>query len=99
MAGGCGRECRRADELLDLIHSRTRCAAGDQQYCAYQYTRDNVLLSRQYTGLAVHVIGGSGDAATLAQVADYARAARQTAAAGGSFYDYQTTKPGFWPLS
>lgn len=75
-----------------------RCAAGDPQYCAYQYTRDNVLLSRQYTGLPVHVIGGSGDAATLAQVTDYVRAARETTAAGGSFYDYRTTKPAFWPL-
>jgi hypothetical protein len=74
-----------------------RCAAGDLQYCAYQYTRDNVLLSRQYTGLPVHVIGGAGDAATLAQVSDYVRAARETSAAGGSFYDYRTTKPGFWP--
>jgi len=74
-----------------------RCAAGDQRYCAYQYTHDNVLLSRQYTGLPVHAIGGAGDAATVAQVGDYVRAARETAAAGGSFYDYLTTKPGFWP--
>ena len=74
-----------------------RCAAGDPQYCAYQYTRDNVLLSRQYTGLPVHVIGGAGDAATVAQVTDYIGAARETAAAGGSFYDYATTKPEFWP--
>jgi hypothetical protein len=74
-----------------------RCAAGDQRYCAYQYTRDNVLLSRQYTGLPVHAIGGAGDAATVAQVGDYVRAARETAAGGGSFYDYLTTKPGFWP--
>jgi hypothetical protein len=74
-----------------------RCAAGDQQYCAYQYTRDNVLLSRQYTGLPVNVIGGAGDAATLAQVAGYVRAARETTAAGGGFYDYRTTKAEFWP--
>jgi len=74
-----------------------RCAAGDQQYCAYRYTRDNVLLSRQYTGLPVHAIGGAGDAATVAQVGDYVRAARETAAGGGSFYDYLTAKPGFWP--
>jgi hypothetical protein len=74
-----------------------RCSAGHPQYCAYQYTRDNVLLSRQYTGLAVHVIGGVGDAATVAQVADYIRAARETAAAGGSLYDYRITQPGFWP--
>jgi len=75
----------------------SRCAAGSQQYCAYQYTRDNVLLSRQLTGLPVHVIGGSGDQATLAQVSDYLRAARESAPAGGSFYDYRTTKPEFWP--
>jgi hypothetical protein len=74
-----------------------RCAAGDLQYCAYEYTRDNVLLSRQYTGLPVHVIGGSGDAATTAEVADYVRATGETSAAGGSFYDYLTTKPEFWP--
>jgi hypothetical protein len=74
-----------------------RCAAGDPQYCAYQYSRDNVLLSRQYTGLPVHVIGGVGDTATVAQVADYVRAARETAAAGGSLYDYRTTQPEFWP--
>jgi hypothetical protein len=76
-----------------------RCSAGDAQYCAYQYTRNNVLLSRQYTGLPVQVIGGSGDAATMtvAQVADYTRAARETAAAGGSFFDYRSTKAGFWP--
>src|SRR5215831_9990247 len=74
-----------------------RCAAGDPQYCAKQYTHDNVLLSRQYTGLPVHVIGGVGDTATVAQVADYVGAARETAPAGGSLYDYRTTKPGFWP--
>jgi hypothetical protein len=74
-----------------------RCAAGDLQYCAYQYTRDNVLLSRQYTALPVHVIGGVGDAATAAQVSDYVRAAQETAAGGGGLYDYSTTKPEFWP--
>lgn len=74
-----------------------RCAAGDLQYCAYQYTRDNVLRSRQLTGLPVHVIGGVGDRATVAEVSDYVRAARDSAAAGGSLYDYQTTKAEFWP--
>ena len=74
-----------------------RCAAGQAQYCAYQYTRDNVLLSRQYTGLPVHVIGGSGDTVTPAQLANYVRAARETGAAGGGFFDYRTTKPAFWP--
>jgi hypothetical protein len=75
----------------------SRCTAGDPQYCAYRYTRDNVLLSRQLTGLPVHVIGGVGDTATVSQVADYVRAARETAAAGGSLYDYRTTQAAFWP--
>ena len=74
-----------------------RCAAGDLQYCAYQYTRDNVLLSRQLTGLPVHVIGGVGDTAAVSEVSDYVRAARATAASGGSLYDYRTTKAEFWP--
>ena len=74
-----------------------RCAAGETQFCAYQYTRDNVLLSRQLTLLPVHVIGGAGSDATVSQVADYVQAARETAAAGGSFYDYLTTQAGFWP--
>jgi hypothetical protein len=64
---------------------------------AYQYTRDNVLLSRQLTGLPVHVAGGVGDTATLNQVSDYVRAARDSAAAGGSLYDYLTTKVEVWP--
>jgi hypothetical protein len=75
----------------------SRCAAGDPQYCAYRYSRDNVLLSRQLTGLPVHVIGGIGDKATVAEVSDYVRAARETAAFGGSLYDYLTTKAEFWP--
>jgi hypothetical protein len=74
-----------------------RCTAGVTQFCAYQYTRDNVLLSRQITGLPVHVIGGAGSDATLTQVSDYVQAARETAASGGSFYDYQTTEAEFWP--
>lgn len=73
------------------------CTGGNQQYCAYEYTRQNVLLARQYTGLPVHIIGGVGGQATLSQVSDFVRAARETAAAGGSFYDYQTTDPAFWP--
>jgi len=56
-----------------------------------------VLLSRQYTGLPVHVLGAFGGTAAVAQVADYVRAARETAAAGGGFYDYLTTNPGSWP--
>jgi len=74
-----------------------RCAAGDTQFCAAQYTHDNVLLSRQLTGLPVHVIGGVGDQATVAEVAGFVHAAVATAAAGGSLYDYRTTAADFWP--
>lgn len=56
-----------------------------------------MLLSRQLTGLPVHVIGGAGSDATVAHVSGCVQAARETAAAGGSFYDYQTTKAEFWP--
>jgi hypothetical protein len=73
------------------------CAAGETQFCAYQYTHDNVVLSSQLTALPVHVIGGVGDQATVAEVSDYVRAARVSGAAGGSLYDYRTTKAEFWP--
>ena len=73
------------------------CAAGQPQFCASQYTHDNVLLSGQLTGLPVHVIGGVGDQATVADVAGFVAAARATSAAGGSLYDYRTTTAGFWP--
>jgi hypothetical protein len=93
---------RYADGVLPMSYwtsftPANRCAAGDPQYCAYRYTRDNVLLSRQLTGLPVHVIGGVGDRATLAEVSDYVRASHDGAAAGGSLYDYRTTTAGFWP--
>ena len=67
------------------------------QYCAYQYTRDDVLLSRQHTSLPVHVIGGSGEAATPAQVADYVRAARETAAPAAASTTTGQRSPGSGP--
>ena len=62
------------------------------------YTRDNVLLSRQLTGLPVHAIGGVGDATTLAQLSDYDRAVRDTGSIGVSLYDYRTTTSAMWPI-
>ncbi len=73
------------------------CAAGQQQFCVSQYTHDNVVLSGQLTGLPVHVIGGVGDQATVAEVSGFVGAARATNAVGGSLYDYRTTKAGYWP--
>jgi hypothetical protein len=74
-----------------------RCPT-DPQYCAYRYTRDNVLLSRQLTGLPVHAIGGVGDMTTLMQLSDYVRAARETGSIGVSLYDYRTTTAAMWPI-
>jgi hypothetical protein len=73
------------------------CAAGQSQFCVSPYTHDNVVLSGQLTGLPVHVIGGVGDQATVADVSGFAAAARATSAAGGSLYDYRTTTAAFWP--
>jgi hypothetical protein len=75
----------------------SRCPT-DPQYCAYRYTRDNVLLSRQLTGLPVHAIGGVGDMTTLTQLSDYVRAARETGSIGVSLYDYRTTTAAMWPI-
>ncbi len=75
----------------------TKCAAGGAQFCAYQYSHDNMVLSSQLTGLPVHVIGGVGDQASVPDVSDYVRAALGSGAAGGSLYDYRTTAPEFWP--
>ena len=74
-----------------------RCPSNPQ-YCAYAYTRDNTLQTRQLTGLPVHVAGGVGDVATLSQVGDYVRGARDAKAIGGSLYDYRTTQTPFWAL-
>jgi hypothetical protein len=75
---------------------RTDCPSVPA-HCAYQYTRDNAAISARLTGLPVHVIGGVGNRVTTAQVADFARGARDANVLGGSLYDYATTAASYWP--
>jgi hypothetical protein len=73
-----------------------RCCQNNVNFCAYTYTRNNVTESRRLTGLPVHVIGGVANNITAQEVSDFVRGARETAAFGGSLYDYRTTQPTFW---
>jgi len=66
-------------------------------HCAYPYTAANLADAARLTGLPVHAIGGVADAVSLADVGDFARAARDARAVGASLYDYATTVPSFWP--
>ena len=65
----------------------------------YKYVVDNVQRTRNdlhNQGAPVHPIGGVGDAATAAEVADMVRAVAVTGSIGGSFYDYGVTSPDKW---
>jgi len=67
---------------------------------AYAYTMENVLRLRRNLGLpeaVVHPIGGIGDATSTEDVADFHRAAVDSASVGGSLYDWRTTGAGLWP--
>jgi hypothetical protein len=75
--------------------------AEKPEHCAYGYTKGNVEKVRALTGkprMPVHVIGGVGDEISTDDVGDFVRAANAVNAYGGSLYDYQTTKPEYWPL-
>ncbi len=75
--------------------------AEKPEHCAYGYTKGNVEKVRVLTGkpsVPLHVIGGVGDEISTDDVGDFVRAANAVNAYGGSLYDYQTTKPEYWPL-
>jgi hypothetical protein len=65
-------------------------------HCPYQYTRGNILRAGRYTALPVHIIGGVGDSISARGVVSFVRGARDTAAYGGSLYDYRTTSRSWW---
>jgi hypothetical protein len=75
---------------------RGGCRAG-RGNCPYPYTTANLAEAARLTGLPVHAVGGVADAVSAADVAEFARAARDAGAVGASLYDYATTVPGFWP--
>lgn len=76
----------------------TNRAGGSHYRNAYNYTAENIALLRQHVGnVAVHPIGGIGNAATHADYDDFMRAAVEAGSAGWSIYDYATTAGDAWP--
>jgi hypothetical protein len=77
----------------------TNRKAGTEYRDAYRYTKENVARLRADLGrpdAPVHPIGGIGDRATSADVDGYRRAAAESAAIGGSLYDWRTTHGQWW---
>jgi hypothetical protein len=66
--------------------------------CPYEFTKYNVLLTRQMTGgrVPIHVIGGVGDGINTRQLNEFIQGAIDAQADGASIYDVGTTKPGWW---
>jgi hypothetical protein len=66
--------------------------------CAYEFTKYNVLITRQMTGgrVPIHVIGGVGDSINYGQLNQFIQGAIAAQADGASIYDVATTKPGWW---
>jgi hypothetical protein len=93
-----GSIARHADVVQTMGYWSYRGSCrGRPAHCAYPYTTDNLADAARLTGLPVHAIGGVGDAVTDADVAEFARAARDARAVGASLYDYATTVASFWP--
>jgi hypothetical protein len=70
------------------------------QHCAYGYTKENVLQTRQLTGgrVPIHVIGGVGTTATTTEIVAFVKGAKDARADGASIYDVGTTQPGWWAI-
>jgi hypothetical protein len=70
----------------------------DRFQCAYDFTKFNVLVTRQLTGgsVPIHVIGGVGDRITSYQLSGFIKGAKDAQADGASIYDVGTTQPGWW---
>jgi hypothetical protein len=67
----------------------------------YKYAAESVQRMRGLLGDAgakVHLIGGIADAVTEDEVRGFLRALTDTAAIGGSLYDYRTTPGGIWGI-
>ena len=74
----------------------TNRKAGTEWRDARRYTEANVTMVREHLGnpaAPVHVIGGIGDAATLADYQGFMEGVRSTGSMGWSNYDWRTTAP------
>lgn len=84
--------------LMNYWSYREDCPARPE-HCAGAYTRGNVAQARALSGkpdMPVHVIGGVGDAITVDELGEFARAAIESKAFGASLYDFRTTQELFW---
>jgi hypothetical protein len=66
--------------------------------CPYEYTKYNVLVTRQLVGsnVPIHIIGGVGDHINHAQLVSFIQGALDAGADGASIYDIATTNPAWW---
>jgi hypothetical protein len=83
--------------LMSYWSERSGCPRV-RLHCAYEFTKYNVLITRQLTGgkVPIHVIGGVGDSITTTQLVAFIKGAEDAHADGASIYDVGTTNPRWW---
>ena len=83
--------------LMSYWSDRTGCPRI-RLHCAYEFTKFNVLLTRQITGgkVPIHIIGGVGDSITATQLVAFIKGAADAHADGASIYDVGTTNWHWW---
>jgi hypothetical protein len=67
-------------------------------HCAYEYTKYNILKTRELAGsqVPIHIIGGVADGISTGQLKRFIRGAIDAHANGASIYDVATTKRAWW---
>jgi hypothetical protein len=83
--------------LMSYWSPRTGCPRIRME-CAYEYTKYNVLVTRQLagSGVPIHIIGGIGDAISTNELLRFIQGAADAKADGASIYDIATTKGAWW---
>jgi hypothetical protein len=87
--------------LMSYWSVRTGCPVIIR-HCAYNFTRDNVRLTRKLAGpdVDIHVIGGVADGISRAELLAFVRGAIDGGADGASMYDIASMPKAWWsPLS
>jgi hypothetical protein len=83
--------------LMSYWSFRSGCPTNHLS-CPYEFTRDNVLITRKLTGgrVPIHTIGGVGDHIDRYQLNRFIRGALDAHADGASIYDIGTTQTSWW---
>lgn len=84
--------------LMSYWSARTGCPRV-RIHCAYEFTANNISLTRQLIGRddrIIHIIGGVGNAIDERELKDFVRGALDGAADGASIYDARTTRDPWW---